>query len=261
MRASTLRRLRGNALWTYSALGAPRQENGRFLENRLDAIGRDAMLVWNATGMRVEQNAGGRIGYPAEAVDPLAQPVAIGSLGDVDHSTLARNQFDEIDGKCIELDGFHHGSVIENRCVNRRPPAEYPYGHFGIVMNNTQKQPAEIEIARNEIDGTRYGGLFLIGSGHRVSRNKFEHLNSAGCREAGQNGGCVYLDEEPKMLESGIYLGRAGANPAATRGNTIQDNVISGFKMNTRCIAAAPGVLLQSNTLGGNQCIDYQLTR
>jgi hypothetical protein len=256
VRSSALRRLRGNGLWIFSPSKV--NEDGVIANNRFDAIGRDAILIWNTRRVRVEENSGSRIGYPAEAVDPVAQPVALAAFGDVDHATFSKNQFDEIDGKCIDLDGFHDGNVLENQCVNRRPPSEYPFGHFGIVMNNTHVQPANIEIAGNTIDGARYGGLFLIGSGHRISKNRFLHLNSAGCHEAGEQGGCVYLKEEPKMLESGIYFGRGGAQPAQTRNNTIRENVISGFKMQSRCTASAPSVTA-GGTIAGNRCSDYSL--
>ncbi len=257
VRSSVFRRIRGNGLWTYSPSAGPRIENGVFESNRFDAIGRNAILVWNAAQVKVEENTGSRIGYPAEAVDPIAQPAALATLGDVAHSTYSNNKFEEIDGKCIDLDGFHDGAITGNTCVNRRPPGEYPFGHFGIVMNNTQAQPEKIEISRNVIDGMKYGGLFLIGAGHRVTGNQFIHLNAAECRESGEKGGCVYIKEEPKMLESGIYLGGGGARRADTRGNTIRDNTISGFKMKSRCIAAAPGVSLRANAIAANQCADF----
>ena len=263
VRTSAFRRIRGNGLWTHSPFGSPRLDNGVFAGNRLDAIGRDAILIWNASRVRVEENIGSRVGYPSDAVDPAAQPAAIATLGNVDHSTYVHNQFEEVNGKCIDLDGFHDGAVIRNQCANRRQPTEYPFGHFGIVMDNTdpKAQPANIEITGNVIDGTKYGALFVIGSGHRVIGNKFEHINKAECPDSSNKFGCVYLKSEPKLLETGIYLGRGGARPAQTRGNTIRDNTISGYKMNARCIAAAPGVSLQANTLMGNQCSDYSTAR
>jgi hypothetical protein len=263
VRSSTFRRLRGNGLWTRSGSDAPRQDNGLFIANRFDAIGRDAILVWNANSVRVEENTGARIGFPNEAVDPLAQPAAIAVFGNVDRSTLAGNKFEEVNGKCIDLDGFHDGVVMRNECVNRRLPQEYPFGHFGIVMNNTDPkgQPANVEITGNKIDGMKYGGLFLIGSGHRVIGNRFEHLNTAECPEGGGKFGCVYLKDEPKMLESGIYLGRGGAHPAPARGNTIRNNKVSGHNMKSRCIVAAPGVSLGANNLTANECSDFSLAR
>ena len=251
VRSSIFRRIRGNALWT-----RPRVDNGVFAANRFDAIGRDAILIWNGSNMRVEDNTGARIGYPSEMVDALGQPAAIATLGDVDHSTYARNQFEDVNGKCLDLDGFHDGIVMRNQCVNRSPVAEYPFGHFGIVVNNTDPamHPANIELTGNVIDGAKYGGLFLIGAGHRVIGNRFVHLNRIECDA--DKAGCNYVRDEPKMLESGIYLGRGGAHPAEARGNVIRDNVISGYRMKTRCIAAAPGVSLQANTLAANECSD-----
>src|SRR5579883_292595 len=263
VRSSTFRRLRGNAVWTRSGTGGLPQRDGVFAANHFEAIGRDAILVWQASRIRVEENAGSRIGFPNDAVDPLLQPAAIATFGDVDHSAFIGNKFEEVNGKCFDLDGFHDGSVSNNECFNRRVPQEYPFGHFGIAMNNTEaeSQPANIEINGNTIDGMKYGGLFLIGTGHHVIGNRFEHLNKAECPEGGGKFECVYIKNEPKMLEAGIYLGRSGARPASTRGNTIRANKISGHGMKSRCIVAAPGVSLGANTLGANECSDFTRAR
>ncbi len=77
-------------------------------------------------------------------------PVGIDTAGNVDQSTYEHNRFEEIDGKCIDLDGFHDGAVRGNTCINRRPPEDYPFGHFGIVFNN-----ASIEMRSREYCGGR----------------------------------------------------------------------------------------------------------
>lgn len=56
------------------------------------------------------------------------------------------------------------------------------------------------------------------------------------------------------MLRSGIYLGRGAARPAPARGNTIEDNEITGFQMATRGIARAPGVEAGWNVIRANRC-------
>jgi hypothetical protein len=265
VRQCTFRRILGNGLWTHSLATSPRAHDGLFVANRFDTIGRDAIEVAHATRVRVEENNGLHIGYPKEVVDTEGggTPVAIDTAGNVDHSRYARNSFEEIDGKCIDLDGFHDGVVRENRCVNRLQAEEYPFGHFGIVMNNTDPgmRSQNIEIAGNHIEGTKFGGLFLMGAGHRVIGNVFQHLNQAGCNENAKQFGCIYKAEEPMMLQSGIYLGRGVARMEQTRGNVIRDNEISGHKMKARCIAAAPGVSLAANTVKGNTCSDFALTR
>lgn len=257
---STFRRIRGNGLWTHSLYTSPRARDGVFAHNHFESIGRDAIQVGHATGVRVENNTGMRIGFPSEAVDAenAGTPVAVDTSGNVDHAKYARNRFEEVNGKCIDLDGFHDGSVRENRCINRQPAEDYPYGHFGIVMNNTDPnmRSQNIEITGNEIDGTKFGGLFLIGTGHRVIGNTFQHLNKARCNESAARFGCRYKEDEPKMLQSGIYLGRGVVRMEDTRGNIIRANRISGHKMKTRCIVAGPGVSLGANTIHGNACSD-----
>ena len=113
-----------------------------------------------------------------------------------------------------------------------------------------------IFLAGNEIDGTKFGGLFLIGSGHRVVGNRFRHLNLAGCNESASRFGCSYKADEPAALESGIYLAGGASRPARTQDNVIRDNRISGHKMKARCIAASPGVSLRANVIEGNLCTD-----
>jgi len=261
VRNSRFRRLRGNALWTHSLYTSPRLHDGLFAANRFESIGRDAIEVGAASNVRVEENTGDHIGYPPEAVDVenLGTPVAMDTAGNVDHSTYARNTFEEIDGKCIDLDGFHDGSIIENKCTNRGAPASYPFGHFGIVMNNTDPnmRSENIEIRGNIIDGTKFGGLFLMGSGHQVTGNSFLHLNKAECNENAKQFGCIYKVDEPKMLESGIYLSKGVVRMEEVRGNVIRENTISGHKMKSRCIAAGPGVILKQNSIGQNTCDDF----
>ncbi len=260
---SQFRRIRGNALWTHSLYTSPLLHDGSFTANRFEEIGRDALEVGAATRVRVEDNVGRRIGYPPETVDVENQgtPVAMDTAGNVDHSIYARNNFEEVDGKCIDLDGFHDGSIIENTCVNRGTPASYPFGHFGIVMNNTDPNmhSQNIEIRGNTIDGAKFGGLFLMGRGHKVTGNSFLHLNTAGCNESAKEFGCLYKKDEPAMLESGIYLSKGVVRMEPVRGNVIRGNTISGHEMKSRCIGIGPGVKARDNFIGPNTCEDYSM--
>src|SRR5260370_40404115 len=118
-----------------------------------------------------------------------------------------------------------------------------------------------IEIAGNEIEGIKFGALYLIGSGHRVTDNVFRRVNLAGCNESAAQFGCIYKKDEPELLESGIYLGRGVVRMEETRGNLIRGNRISGHHMKARCIAAAPGVVLGHNKLQANECADEEVRR
>lgn len=265
VRDSTFLRIAGNALWTHSLRISPRLQDGIFAGNHFDTIGRDAIQVGHATRVRVEDNIGTAIGFPAELVDAEhgGIPVGIDTAGNVDAAVYARNRFAEVDGGCIDLDGFHDGVVRDNTCVNRKPQEAYPFGHFGVVMNNSDPDThsQNIEITGNTLDGMKYGGLFLMGSGHHVTGNKFLHLNIAGCNESAAKVYCIYKQDEPAMLESGIYLSRGLGHAEETRGNVIRDNIISGHKMKSRCIAYGPGVTPQANALQGNTCSDDEPVR
>ena len=238
--SNTFRNVRGNGVWTHSRYTDPRNGPGRIAANRFDIIGRDAIQVGHATGVTVEANSGARIGFPPEEVDAL--PVGVDTAGNVDRSKYVSNRFEEIKGKCIDLDGFHHGEVRGNVCVN-------VMGGFGIVMNhfNPDMKPDGVVIADNEIHGAKFGALFVIGSGNRITGNRFLNLNYARC-------GCPYTQEDPRLLSSGIYLARGTVRPAPAHGNVIRDNILTGFGMDQNCIVAAPDVDRRKNEIASNVC-------
>ena len=265
VRDSVFRDIRGNALWTHSLLTSPQLQGGTFLNNRFETIGRDALQVGHAKMVRVEGNNGVDIGYPVDIVDVEngGVPVAIDTAGDVGETTYVRNHFSEINGKCIDLDGFHDGTVAENSCVNARKAADYPSGHFGIVMNNSNPgaHSNNIEIKGNSIDGTKFGGLFIMGRGNKILNNRFANLNLARCNESAAEFGCVYKKDEPEMLESGFYLGKGVARLEETTGNVIRGNEISGHQMASRCIVTGPGVSRAANTIDTNHCTTTNVLR
>ncbi|HEX4592807.1 MAG TPA: right-handed parallel beta-helix repeat-containing protein [Bryobacteraceae bacterium] len=256
---SVFRNIRGNAVWTHSYYGSPRNRSGKIANNKFFDIGRDAIQVGHATEVLVAGNTGNRIGYPVDLIDVEGggTPVAIDTAGDVDRSDYEFNRFEEINGQCIDLDGFHDGIVRGNTCVNRGKAEDYAFGHFGIVFNNSNidMQSQNILVEDNDLEGMKFGGIFLIGTGHRILRNRMRRLNTAHCNENRQQFGCSVLGE-PDVLETGIYLGSHAERPAAAHNNRIQGNTINGWKMKTRCIQAAPGVKLADNTIEGNICSD-----
>jgi parallel beta-helix repeat protein len=258
VRKCTLSGILGNGIWTHSLYTSARNQNGRIIDNTFRGIGRDAIQVGHATRVRVERNIGMRIGYPVDKVDMEGggTPVGIDTAGDVEASIYAGNRFHEINGKCIDLDGFHDGDVRANRCINRGQPEEYPFGHFAIVMNNTNPdmQSQNVRIDGNQIDGAKFGGIFLIGSGHTVSGNRLSNLNLAHCNENAQKYSCLSFKDDPDILQSGIYFGRGAERPGPSHDSTVEDNVVSGFNMDKHCITAAPGVKMESHRINRNTC-------
>ena len=238
------RNVRGNGVWTHSLYTSPRNTLGLIVDNRFFSIGRDAIQVGHAVDVRVEENSGAWIGFPADIVDieHLAVPAAIDTAGNVERTVYARNRFEELDGKCIDLDGFHDGEVRDNSCINRGP-ADYAYSQYGIVMNNSNPdmQSRNIRVVGNTIVAPRFGGIFVIGEGHLVARNRLLDLNRS-------------HTDTPELLGSGIYLGMGANRPAPARGNRILDNEITGFQMAAHCVGFAPGVTREWNTIRGNRC-------
>ena len=251
--------VRGNGIWTHSLYTSRRNARGLIADNDFSQTARDAIQVGHATAVKVENNRGRLIGYPAPEVDleTRAFPVAIDTAGNVDASHYTNNFFEEINGKCIDLDGFHDGTVTGNLCRNKDEITEYPFGNYGIIMNNSNPdmQSRNIRITGNTIDGTLFSGIFVIGSGHTISGNHLTRLNLSHCPDT-KKFNCAYAPAQPDLLFSGIYLGAGADRPDAAKNNTIEGNDISGFGMVKKCIVAAPGVKLDLNRVLKNECSD-----
>lgn len=257
---STFRGIRGNAVWTHSCYRSPRNQRGKIAHNQFSDIGRDAIQVGHATRVLVTGNTGNRIGFNVAEVDLEngGTPVGIDTAGNVDHSVYEYNHFEEVDGKCIDLDGFHDGTVRDNVCINRGKPEHYPYGNFGISLNNTsiEMRSQNITIEDNQLEGMKFGGIFVVGTGHKILHNQMRRLNTAHCNETHARFGCLAIAGEPDFLNSGIYLAKRADKPDPVRRITIDDNLISGWKMAAHCIEAAPGVRVADNSIRGNRCTD-----
>jgi hypothetical protein len=251
-------RITGNAIWTHSYSSAPRSSDGSIHDNTIARVARDAIQVGHATRVRVENNTGSELGYPAEYVDVESQAVAVAldTAGNVDHSVYAGNRFTEVNGQCIDLDGFHDGWVLDNACVNRKPLEDYPWLHAGIVFgnNNPSVESSGVVVKGNDIEGFAYGGVFLIGVGNRIEDNRFLDMNRAHCGMSPVPARCAYALDQPDMLRAGVYLANSGGRAAVTKGNVISGNTITGFGMKEHCVAAAPGVSLSENTIEANRC-------
>ena len=252
--------MRGTGIWTHSLATAPQNSDGLIASNHFERIGRDAIQVGHGVRIRVEDNTGSEIGYPLEDVDmeDLATPVAIDTAGDTTNSEYARNQFFEVNGKCLDLDGFHDGKVRGNTCGNHYGAEHYPYGNLGIVFNNSDAAMISkgIELEENTLDGTLFSGIFVIGEHHHIAHNHLLRINLAHCDGKKAKFGCNYAPEQPVLLRSGIYLASGGEHPSPARANVIEDNEISGFGMSANCINAAPGVTIAANRIANNTCRD-----
>jgi hypothetical protein len=244
IRQCKLTRVLGTAIQVGSEANSPRNADGWIEENEIRRVTRSAISVSDSTRIRVERNTATEIGYPREALvsENPGPPMAIETAGTVDESVYALNTFEDINGVCIGLSGFHHGEVRRNRCVNQKPFAEYPRGGAGIVMgeSNAGASSEEVRILDNELEGIKQGGIVVTGRGHRIEKNRMRFLNQAG---------------ESTVESSGIYL------RAASGDIVITDNLITGRGMKQRCIGYAPGVDPEKQTRDRNICLDAVWTK
>ncbi len=252
----TFRGILGNALWTHSISASPRNWGGRFANNRIETVGRDAIQVGHAMGVTVEGNIAHNVGFPLTAVDPSAIPVGLDTAGNVENTAYRDNRISEINGKCMDLDGLHDSEIRGNVCVNQQPPREYPLGNYAIVMNNSDPgmTTRNIRIVENRIERPVFGAVFAIGQGNLIARNLLLDLNTAHCNQNLAQYQCNYAAADPRILEAGVYLGRGAERPAPARGNTVEQNVITGWGMKTGCVLSAPDIPAWWNTVRGNDC-------
>lgn len=260
VKRSTISRITGNAIWTHSYARSPRQSDGIIQGNVISRVGRDAIQVGHATRVRVEDNSGSELGFPAGYVDVEHHGVAVAldTAGNVDHAVYTRNRFTDVNGQCIDLDGFHDGEVTGNSCVNTKPLGTYPALHFGIVFGNNDPgmNSTGVVVTGNTLQGFAYGAVFLAGSNNRIEDNRFFDINRAHCGSTPVSAMCNYAQEQPDLLRSGIYLSGNGGRATATTGNVIRSNTVTGFGMSRHCIAAGPGVTVSENSVGTNHCLE-----
>lgn len=259
VRNSNISRVAGTGIWTHSYARSARQSDGAIHDNVIATVARDAIQIGHATRIRVENNRGSEIGFPAEYVDfpGYGTPVAIDTAGNVDHTIYSGNEFTGVAGQCFDLDGFHDGEITGNSCINRPAVAAQWLGlHFGILFGNHDPgmTSSNVTVAHNTIQGFAYGGVFLIGDHNRIEDNRFLDVNLARCGTRPVPAKCAALPDQPDALRSGIYLSDNGGRPAQTRDNVIRNNVIEGFGIAEHCIAAKPGVDLKQDTIAGNTC-------
>ena len=127
---STFTRMAGHAIWGHGYGFHTLNEEVTVRRNRFTDIGLDAVLIGNVRRAVVEQNSFHRIGFVSFPADEVARPawypglrddgadnipaVAIDSSGLVLNSVYRGNTMLNVNGNCIDLDGFTRGEVVEN---------------------------------------------------------------------------------------------------------------------------------------------------
>jgi len=124
-----------------------------------------------------------------------------------------------------------------------RDPRPYRYGHYGITLNNSnpdmrsQKHPGWSTTHR------RYALRRHLRHRFPATPSPATACSASTPPAATENAarfGCYYGPADPEILEAGHLFWPAAPSTLPARHNLIQDNRISGFKMQSRCILGRP---------------------
>ncbi|MCW5966308.1 MAG: right-handed parallel beta-helix repeat-containing protein [Bryobacterales bacterium] len=272
---SEFERISGHAIWGHGYGFQTLNEAITVRRNRFTDIGMDAVLVANAQRAVVEENQFLRIGYVSSSAGELPRPawypgmrldgmdnipaVGIDTSGLVRDSVYRKNHMRNVNGHCIDLDGFTRGDVVDNtmRVSGREDAWNYVNdqvtqfgghqpGNFtkGINLSNTSGA-ALTEQVRIE------GNTLINMGGFAIALNDSQHCTVAGnhIRHYGQHYGPVILTNslrEPRERH-------------VSRQNVVRDNYIH-FYLEAWCVTEADdysgaGQPVEGpNTVHGNTC-------
>ena len=189
-----------------------------------------------------------------------AVPAALDTAGNVDKSAIRGNHFEDIDGKCMDLDGFHDGEIRDNAVHqprNRTTNIPMRSSASSSITRIPDMQAVEC-IDHRQCD--RWRGLrrsVSDGLGPGRTGNRSVGFNRDRCADD-MHPAALRLRRRrrrPCCAPASTWF-RGAARPAKTMHNRITGNEVSGFGMREHCVAAAPGVSLQANTIAGNRCLD-----
>ncbi len=251
---SEFRRISGHAIWGHGYGFHTLNEEITVRRNRFIDVGMDGVLIANALRAVVEENQFHRIGYVASAPGAAPRPawypgfrpdgadnipaVGIDTSGLVKDSVYRKNEMLNVNGHCIDLDGFTRGDVLDNTMrvsgredswhfVNDRV-AEFgghQKGNFtkGINLSNTAGAEATEQV---RIEGNT---LLNLG-GFAIALNDSQRCTVANnhIRHYGQIYG-------PVILSNSL---REPRDRHVSRENVIRDNYIH-FYLEAWCVTEA----------------------
>lgn len=203
-------KIRGNGVWIRSSggpenAGSGSAARGRIADSEFAIVARAAIELNHATAITIENNTAHMIGFPGEEVliGGTALPAAIASTGSVNHSAIRNNNFEQIAGRCLSLDGFSDGEVTGNGCTD---------GLFnGFLIRGTG----------NRITGNHLTGL------NNAHRDQPESLRAGIYLAAGASGNTLDANEISGFGMAQHCIGGPGALEGGGAANKIAKNVCS----------------------------------
>jgi hypothetical protein len=174
-------KVRGNGIWIRSATDPGAVPGvataGRIAECEFAILGRAAIELNHATGITIENNIAHMIGFPGDEVltGGTALPAAIATTGGADHasvknSAIRNNDFGQLAGRCLSLDGFSDGEVAGNQCSDGLFNAFLIRGTGNRITGN---HLSGLNNARRDQPESLRAGIYLAtgASGNTVEAN------------------------------------------------------------------------------------------
>lgn len=171
-------KIRGNGIWIRSTGSGTTATAARGVisDSEFTILARAAIELSHATAITIENNTGHMIGFPGEeaVTSGAILPAAISASGNVDHTAIRNNSFDQIAGRCLTLEGFSDGEVTGNTCAEDlfnafviRGTANHITGNHLTGLNHAHRDQPEslragiylaIGASGNTLDGNDISG-------------------------------------------------------------------------------------------------------
>jgi hypothetical protein len=172
-------KVRGNGIWIRST-GNANVTDGRIADSEFAILARAAIELNHASNVTIENNNGHMIGFPGEEVLAGATllPAIITSTGNVDHSVLRGNNFEQVAGRCFALDGFNNGEVTGNSCSAVLFNALLIRGSRNQITHN---RFTDLNSARRDQPESLRAGIYLAGgsTGNTIDANDIDGYGMA----------------------------------------------------------------------------------
>jgi hypothetical protein len=235
---SSFKRVTGNALWSHLYALNKLHSNYRFSDNHFIDCGLDGIQLGGVVGGVVKGNTFRRIGYVATDDTSTSVPkwmlgsayaVGLDTAGRVTGVNYEGNTFLNVNGGCIDLDGYGRGTVMANTCIVSRPgEPEYNEDQVGSPLWGSPGQ-----VNRNWVYGAQVSNSnndSIAGDSPMIVGNTFVNCGGGAIRLYATRKGMVVgnnIDHSSDAPGVPITIGNIGTGPfQRSYDNVVTDNKV-----------------------------------